>query len=498
MSAVGNKAVEALIGAWADCRPIDQAVDLSLLPIRLPAIAAHLPRIRLSVPDTCLARFLGQQGNDEPTLFEILTEIAENEKVFFLHFWYAFDVIVATMQEGDGEPVFPAETLHAELQVIRDVVLHLLERRSQNRERDATLSVSRVSKIMLTAASRSKAPGFWQAAACSARASHWKKSRAKDEERRMGVAELSTLMLSMLHDVLAHDVAASMEIVDLIGNSKLDVSLTTSPPRRGKRSKAVKVGDIPSPLRTASQGNSSSGASSDCCDRIDVASVHSSAPAKPGPVLSAEPASPSQEDWAAVFLHVYDVSTGEVVRWLNDVLAHTRSPLKFGGAFHAGVEVNGLEWCFGYCPGASAPGVECVRPKSHPNHRYRQTIYLGRTPLTADRIASVLGDLVEEYPGSGYSLLRRNCCHFADEFCHRLQVGGIPGWVHRLARFGASADGALQHMMAGLSSETAACKGPISSVCTQGAVDQDSDSAWVGSCCLQSWSVHGQKNLPPI
>merc|ERR1712194_720802 len=43
--------------------------------------------------------------------------------------------------------------------------------------------------------------------------------------------------------------------------------------------------------------------------------------------------------------------------------------------------------------------------------------------------------MLEEYPGHDYDLLRRNCTHFADDFCQRLGVGGIPGWIHRLARF---------------------------------------------------------------
>ena len=30
------------------------------------------------------------------------------------------------------------------------------------------------------------------------------------------------------------------------------------------------------------------------------------------------------------------------------VLAHKHFPLKFGGVFHAGVEVNGMEYCFGF------------------------------------------------------------------------------------------------------------------------------------------------------
>merc|ERR1712196_431310 len=60
-----------------------------------------------------------------------------------------------------------------------------------------------------------------------------------------------------------------------------------------------------------------------------------------------------------------------------------------------------------------------------------------RATVAPDSIATIISNLIEEYPGEDYDLLRRNCCHFADDFCRRLGVGGIPGWIHRLARVGA-------------------------------------------------------------
>jgi len=151
-----------------------------------------------------------------------------------------------------------------------------------------------------------------------------------------------------------------------------------------------------------------------------------------------------EEKGIPVYLHVYDVSQEESVQKLNKVLAHRHSPLKFGGVFHCGVEVNGLEWCYGFSSQETLPGVCCVEPKAHPQHHYRQTVRLKRTLLSAERIAEIVGNLLEEYPGDDYDLLRRNCCHFSDDFCQRIGVGSIPGWVHRLARIGASLDGVVQ------------------------------------------------------
>ncbi|CAJ1368939.1 unnamed protein product, partial [Effrenium voratum] len=93
----------------------------------------------------------------------------------------------------------------------------------------------------------------------------------------------------------------------------------------------------------------------------------------------APPPPPKAAKGLPVLLHVYDVSQEESIQKLNKVLAHKHFPLKFGGVFHAGVEVNGLEWCFGFSASETHPGVCCVEPKSHPQHHYRQTVEMGYT-----------------------------------------------------------------------------------------------------------------------
>lgn len=133
-----------------------------------------------------------------------------------------------------------------------------------------------------------------------------------------------------------------------------------------------------------------------------------------------------------VTLHVYDVTHKDLISWINSVLL----PVSLGGAFHAGVEVGGLEWSFGYNERELQPGLRCSVPRHDPMHRFRQSVRLGRTSLSAEQITATIRDLIEEYPGKCYDLLHCNCCHFADDFCQRLGVEPIPGWVYRLARAG--------------------------------------------------------------
>jgi len=131
---------------------------------------------------------------------------------------------------------------------------------------------------------------------------------------------------------------------------------------------------------------------------------------------------------------------------MNSLLLSTTN---LGGAFHAGVEVGGLEWSFAYNPQFLKPGVQSVKPQCDMQHNFRQTVQMGCTTLSASEIRSLISDLIEEYPGTSYSLLTRNCCHFADHFCQRLGVGPIPDWVYRMARIGASAEEAMASLMGG-------------------------------------------------
>lgn len=158
------------------------------------------------------------------------------------------------------------------------------------------------------------------------------------------------------------------------------------------------------------------------------------------PLRSSKSSGSLESEGLPVFVHIYDVSQEEVIQKINRVLAHKKSPLKLGGVFHAGVEVNGLEWSYGGTDSETRPGVSCVEPRTHPQHHYRQTVSLRRTKVPPEDIADIISQMLEDWPGDDYDLLRRNCCHFADDFCRRLGVGGIPGWVDRLARLGATLD----------------------------------------------------------
>ena len=149
---------------------------------------------------------------------------------------------------------------------------------------------------------------------------------------------------------------------------------------------------------------------------------------------------------SAVMLHVYHVSKNDAVRRLNRLTGGSRNPLKFGGIFHAGIEVYGQEWSYGGTLEASDSGVEMNLPKQHNQHQYYSSVHLGDTKLSPSEVMNILRRLVGLWPGGNYDLyvilktvrdapetpscqltcwlgicftcrrIHNNCCHFADAF----------------------------------------------------------------------------------
>lgn len=139
-----------------------------------------------------------------------------------------------------------------------------------------------------------------------------------------------------------------------------------------------------------------------------------------------------------VMLRIYDVMGAEVVSGLNSLCRVIGT-----GAFHAGVEVYGLEWSFGFSEDGS--GVFSCTPGECGGHSYREAVCMGETPLQEEDVMVLLSTLAQDWPGSDYDILRRNCCHFSDALCRRLEVGQIPGWVTNLAGAGAKVEAGLRN-----------------------------------------------------
>jgi hypothetical protein len=134
-----------------------------------------------------------------------------------------------------------------------------------------------------------------------------------------------------------------------------------------------------------------------------------------------------------VTLHVYNVGKMADVEVLNTVLRQLGT-----GAYHCGVEVYGLEWSFRDTgPSHRDPAVFSCKPMKCSGHNYSESVRMGWLKMTESEVVRLIKQLRKTWTGHTYDLLRCNCCHFCDEFCKRLGMGGIPTWTNSLASYGA-------------------------------------------------------------
>ena len=138
-----------------------------------------------------------------------------------------------------------------------------------------------------------------------------------------------------------------------------------------------------------------------------------------------------------IFLNIYDVTHYSGIQWLNALFANQYSPIKFGGIFHIGVQIGQKEWSYGYK--AQGTGVFWTPPLFQAAHHFRETVRMPPTKFSKRKIAAVISELEEEWTGPSYNVVARNCCHFADALCQRLEIGNVPEWTCRLANIGSSA-----------------------------------------------------------
>ncbi|KAH7650038.1 hypothetical protein FG379_003118 [Cryptosporidium bovis] len=130
------------------------------------------------------------------------------------------------------------------------------------------------------------------------------------------------------------------------------------------------------------------------------------------------------------------------------------------GAFHAGVEVYGIEYCFGSTNDGTT-GITSNLPRRHPIHIYRESIKMGRTNFTRGEVKRIISNMKPMWPGSEYNIFRRNCLTFAEELCTTLNVGEIPSFVkllpELLCQAGDGLDRAAQHLVTIFHRVTATC-----------------------------------------
>ena len=82
-------------------------------------------------------------------------------------------------------------------------------------------------------------------------------------------------------------------------------------------------------------------------------------------------------------------------------------------------------------------GVYWTRPQTEPpGGTFKTEVLQGFTIAPQDEIDAVVRQASEEFQGTAYNLLTRNCNHFTSYICQKLTGRPGPGWLNRAASIG--------------------------------------------------------------
>eukprot|EP00928_Gymnodinium_smaydae_P000715 TRINITY_DN10278_c0_g1_i1.p1 TRINITY_DN10278_c0_g1~~TRINITY_DN10278_c0_g1_i1.p1 ORF type:complete len:611 (-),score=114.42 TRINITY_DN10278_c0_g1_i1:137-1969(-) len=120
------------------------------------------------------------------------------------------------------------------------------------------------------------------------------------------------------------------------------------------------------------------------------------------------------------------------------------------GAFHAGVEIYGIEWSYGAsCPDDPVvSGIYPCIPTTCPIGTYKDSVDLGfASAHDAQNVWHLLQFMAIQWLAKDYHFLEHNCLHFCSELTAYLNVEPPPPWVTRLPR---AAAGVFSRLLSGL------------------------------------------------
>ena len=104
---------------------------------------------------------------------------------------------------------------------------------------------------------------------------------------------------------------------------------------------------------------------------------------------------------------------------------------------HSGVVINGREYAYGGHDKRNLTGVYWTAPKTEPpGGTFKTEILHGFTFSSQAEIDTIIRSTSEDFQGTSYNLLTKNCNHFTSELCNRLTGRPGPAWLNRAASIG--------------------------------------------------------------
>ncbi|KAI1255247.1 hypothetical protein MGN70_003311 [Eutypa lata] len=150
---------------------------------------------------------------------------------------------------------------------------------------------------------------------------------------------------------------------------------------------------------------------------------------------------PSRVSRSSSHRSTLSLSRTEVVINVYDLLPAGRlsSVLWTVGAslLHSGVVINGKEYAYGGHDKRGTTGVYWTRPRTEPpGGSFRTELLHGFTFATQAEIDTIVRHCSDEFQGTAYNLLTRNCNHFTSYLCQKLTGRPGPAWLNRAASIG--------------------------------------------------------------
>lgn len=104
---------------------------------------------------------------------------------------------------------------------------------------------------------------------------------------------------------------------------------------------------------------------------------------------------------------------------------------------HSGVVINGREYAYGGHDKRGVTGVYWTKPKTlPPGGTFKSEILHGFTLSPPSEIDAIIHEVSNEFQGTSYNLLTKNCNHFTAYLCQRLTGRSGPSWLNRAASIG--------------------------------------------------------------
>ncbi|KAF2639877.1 DUF862-domain-containing protein [Massarina eburnea CBS 473.64] len=104
---------------------------------------------------------------------------------------------------------------------------------------------------------------------------------------------------------------------------------------------------------------------------------------------------------------------------------------------HSGVVIGDKEYAYGGHDQRGVSGVYFTKPgQEPPGGTFRQSVLHGFSFRPEEELNAVIHEASQQFMGTSYNLLTKNCNHFTSYLCEKLTGRSAPGWLNRAASIG--------------------------------------------------------------